>query len=66
MSVEVVDKWWSIGDEVINPDYDLVTNNFARQLNDFQGRVLHFVKSVTKYRHEAATNILVVLISHKE
>ena len=53
-------------DKMLDPSYDCNANNLARQINIFRERVLSFVKSVTKYRREPATHILVVLISPEE
>ena len=50
-------------DKLLDPCYDSIASNLAKQICSFRERVLSYVKSVTKYRREPASHILVVLIS---
>lgn len=53
-------------DKLLDPKYDIITNNLANQIRRFREKVLSFVTAITKYRREPATHILVVLISPEE
>ncbi len=62
----IVVKSSVLKDRHLDPNYDSIANNLARQLSDLRGEVLLFVKRVTKFRRVAATHILVVMISPEE
>ena len=53
-------------DKLMDPRYDSIANNLANQISCFRERVVSFVRTVTKYRREPATHIVVVLISPEE
>ena len=52
--------------KLLQSDYNLITDNFARQLCSFKEKSLTFAKQVVKYRRTPATHILVVMISPEE
>jgi hypothetical protein len=49
-----------LSNKIADPTYDIVGDNFGRQLSQFRERLLSFVKLVTRFRRTAATHILVV------
>ena len=53
-------------DKLLDPNYDSIAGNLAKQISSFRERVLSFIKSVTKHRRQPASHILVVLISPEE
>ncbi len=50
----------------LQPGYDVITDNFARQLSSLRQSILTFVKQVVKYKCTPATHILVIMISPEE
>lgn len=56
----------AIVDKLQDPAYDPIANNLPRQLTTLRKDCLSFVKRVTKYKREAATHILIVMISPEE
>ncbi len=50
----------------LQPGYDVITDNFARQLSSLRQIILTFVKQVVKYKRTPATHILVIMISPEE
>ena len=56
----------TLKEKLLQPGYNRIAANFARQLRCFRDKALLFVKQVTKYRRTPATHILVVMISPEE
>ena len=53
-------------DKLRNSLYNRIADNFARQLTCWKDAAISFVKRVVKYKREAATHVMVVLISPEE
>ena len=53
-------------DNLLNPDYNKVEDNFPKQLCSFKAKAIKYANSVVKYRRTAATHLLVVMISPEQ
>lgn len=52
--------------KLLQPDYNMIADNFAKQLSSFREKASSFGKQVVKYRRTPATHILVVMISPEQ
>ena len=52
--------------KLMQPDYDRVSDNFARKLSEMKQELVSYSRQVSRHKRTAATHILVVMISTEE
>ena len=62
----IVRQCSALKDGMLDPYYDPIASNMARQLTQLREETLFFTKRVAKFRRESATHVLIVMISTEE